>query len=160
MFNDKVFASFDQLDKAKSSVDALTKTALHVPPTSVTVGTNIVNHYGYTDQGYLTRLFTCWIILGAVVGAGCTLQFSHLDSLGSLVMASVAFAVLGAACGQIVAGLFDVVCGGSLDDRPHIEDETIFTVAATVPANTKSEVEKVMSAHGARSVFDVAMPAK
>ncbi len=160
MFNDKVFASFDQLEKARSSVDALTKTAMHLPPSCVTVSTNLVNHYGYTDQGYLNRLFTCWILLGAVVGVGCTLQFSHLVDLGSLTVASVAFAVFGAASGQLVAGLFDVIVGGSLDDRPHIENESVFTVAATVPDNTKSEVERVMASHGAKSVFDVPMPAK
>lgn len=160
MFNDKVFASFDQLEKARSSVDALTKTALHVPPSCVTVGTNIVDHYGYADQRYLSRLFTAWIVLGAVIGVGCTLQFSHLAGLGSLIVASLAFGVLGAAGGQLVAGLFDVIFGGSLEDRPHIEDETVFTVGATVPYDAKSEVEKVMASHGAKSIFDVPMPAK
>lgn len=157
MFNDKVFASFDQLEKAKSSIDALTKTELHVPPCAVTVGTNIVNRYGYTDQSYLTRFFTCWIILGALVGVGCTLMFSHLVGQGTLIMASVAFGVLGAASGQLVAGLFDVIFGGSLDDRPHIEDETIYTVETTVPRTSKSEIEKVMAAHGAKSLASVAM---
>lgn len=160
MYNNKVLGSFNQLEKAKTSLDALTKTELHVAPSSVTVGTNIINRYSYRDQGYLNRLFTCWIILGALVGVGYALQFSQITGVGSLTWAAVAYGAFGAAAGQLVAGLFDVVFGGSLDDRAEIEEIPTFTVAASVPESTKSEVEKVMKVHGANAVFNVAMPAK
>jgi hypothetical protein len=160
MFNHKVLGSFDQLEKAKVSVDALTNAELHVPPSSVTVGTNIINRYAYKDEGSLTRLFSCWIILGAVVGVMYTYQFSQITGFGSLLSAALAYGAFGAAAGQLVAGLFDVIFSGSLDDRPNIEDATAFTVTATVPELKKSEVEKVMTAHGANAVFNVAMPAK
>jgi len=159
MYNNKVLGSFDQLEKAKNSVAALTKTELHVPTSSVTVGTNI-NRYAYTDDGYLTRLFTCWIFLGALVGVGYALEFSHVTGLGSVIVAALAYGAFGAAAGQLVAGLFDVVFSGSLDDRPDIEEINTFTVAATVPDSTKAEVEKVMTVHGAKGVFNIAMPAK
>ncbi len=89
-----------------------------------------------------------------------TLQFSQITGLGSITVAALAFGALGAAAGQLVAGLFDVVFGGSLDDRPDVEDTSIFTVTATVPENTTAEVEKVMTAHGAKAVFNVAMSTK
>ncbi len=160
MYNNKVLGSFDQLENAKISVDALTKTELNLPPSSVTVCTNIINRYSYRDQGYLNRFFTCWIILGALVGVGYTLQFSQITGIGSLTWAAVAYGAFGAAAGQLVAGLFDVVFGGSLDDRSEIQETPAFTVAATVPEFTKSEVEKVMKGHGANAVFNVAMSAK
>jgi len=160
MYNNRVLGSFDQLEKAKTSIDALTKTELHVPPSSVTVGTNIINRYNYRDHGYLNRLFTCWIILGALVGVACTLQFSQITGLGSMIWAAVAYGALGAAAGQLVAGLFDVIFSGSLDDRLDIEETPTFTVTASVPEFTKSEVEKVMTVHGANAVFNIAMPAK
>ncbi len=89
-----------------------------------------------------------------------TFQFAHIAGLGSQIIAALAFGAFGGAAGQLVAGLFDVVFGGSLDDRLDIEEVSTFTVAAAVAEDTKAEVAKVMTNNGANAVFKVVMPAK
>ncbi|CAN5568363.1 hypothetical protein BH10CYA1_BH10CYA1_60480 [soil metagenome] len=159
MFN-QVAGRFDALEKAKNAVSDITVSKLHGPASTVTVRTNISNRYGYTDPRYLTRLFTAWIVLGTLVGVGYVTEFLRPEGLGSTIGAALAFGAFGAAAGQLIAGLFDIVFGGSLDDRLDLEEPTIYTVAADVPLQLTPVVEKLMQQNGAKAVYNFTTPTK
>lgn len=149
MLNNKVAGNFDKLEDAKSLLDDLTQRRFHIPASEITVKANISSRYEYSDQNYLIRLFSAWMVLGALVGVGYTLQFLQPVGFGATVLSVLAFGVTGAALGQLVAGLSDVVFNGSLDDRLDVEEPTVYTISATVPTEIEPAVESAMKESGA-----------
>ncbi|MFN8552939.1 MAG: hypothetical protein U0103_15820 [Candidatus Obscuribacterales bacterium] len=155
MFNNKVAGNFDKLEDAKSLLDDLTKRRFHIPASEITVKANVTGRYEYCDQNYLNRLFTAWMVLGALVGVGYTLQFLQPVGVGATILAALSFGITGAALGQLVAGLSDVVFNGSLDDRLDIEEPTLYTISATVPNEIEPAIEAAMKESGAVDIHNL-----
>ena len=152
MFNNKVAGNLSNAEDAQSLIADLTQRRLHIPASAITVQTTVKDRYEYTDQKYLMRLFTGWIALGTLVGIGYAVQFLHPDGVASTMLAAMSYGAFGAAAGQLVAGLSDVVVNGSLDDRLNLDEPTVFTITADIPAEFEPSVEKTMKDFGATAI--------
>jgi len=152
MMNNEVAGNLDELEDAQSLITDLTKRRLHIPPCEITVQTNVSGHYEYADQKYLLKLFSAWMVLGALVGVGYTLQFLRPEGVGATILAALSYGVTGAAVGQLIAGFCDVVFNGSIDDRLDLEEPVVYTISANVPVEIGPAVEKAMKESGASEI--------
>ncbi|HEY9732561.1 MAG TPA: hypothetical protein V6C89_11655 [Drouetiella sp.] len=152
MFNNKVAGNLSNPEDAQSLIADLTQRSFHIPASAITVQTNVAERYEYTDQNYLLKLFSAWMALGTLIGVGYAVQFLHPAGAVAMVLASVSYGIFGAAAGQLVAGLSDVVFNGSLDDRLNVDEPAVYTITADVPADIEPSVERVMNEIGATAI--------